>query len=81
MNSQTLANVNMALKLAIVHSRMTQRRLARRIRIDETRLSRIISRQAIPFPRERKKIARALKVSEAEIFPETVPQSEQAVSA
>ena len=72
MKSQTIANMNMTLKLAILQRRLTQRRLARRARIDETRLSRIISRQAIPFPRERKALSRELNVAEHELFPEAV---------
>lgn len=72
MKSQTIASLNTALKVAIIERRITQRRLARRLRMDETRLSRIITRQVVPFPRERKALARALNVAEAALFPEQV---------
>lgn len=63
---------NKALKHAIVDSDRTQRVIARRTRIDETRLSRIISGQAFPFPREVKALARVLGKPVDELFPEEV---------
>lgn len=68
MKSQKVVRFNMALKVAILQSGMTQRRIARRSRIDETRLSRIISQQVQSFPFERQALARVLKCSEAELF-------------
>jgi len=68
MDSQTFNRFNRALKVAIVDSRRTQRWIARRTRIDETRLSRIISCQAHPFPEEKRALARVLAKSEDELF-------------
>ena len=68
MHSHSVTTWNRALKLAILDSGQTQRRLAKAARIDETRLSRLIRGQAIWFPYERKAVAKALKCSEAELF-------------
>jgi transcriptional regulator with XRE-family HTH domain len=62
---------NMALKVAILHSRMTQIALAKRTRINEARLSRIIHGHDTPTAREMSAIARALRRPKAALFPET----------
>lgn len=72
MNSQELASLNLALKFAILASGLTQRRLARRTRIEETRLSRIVRGQVVPVPRERRALAKALGRVEVDLFPPRV---------
>jgi transcriptional regulator with XRE-family HTH domain len=67
-NSQKLESRPRALRHAIVDSELTQRRLARRVRIDETRLSRIVSGQISPTDREARSIAKALGVTVDEVF-------------
>ncbi len=69
MTSQTFASSDKALKHAIVDSEKTQRQIARSTRIDETRLSRIASRQVAPKPREMKALARVLGRPQDELFP------------
>lgn len=61
---------NTALKIAIIQSGITQRRLSRKLRMDETRFSRIVSRQIAPTEKERKAIAKAVNYDEAILFPE-----------
>lgn len=73
MKSQTLAIANrVAMEHAIVDSGFTQRRIARKLRIDETRLSRIINARIVPTAREQKRIATFLRRSQAELFLEVV---------
>lgn len=62
--------MNKALKHAIVDSERTQRAIARRTRIDETRLSRIVKGELTPTERERAKLARHLQRPVSELFPE-----------
>ena len=69
MNSQELASFNLALKVAILASGQTQRQLARRVRIDETRLSRIVRGRVVAFPKERRRLAKVLQRVEVELFP------------
>lgn len=59
----------MALKVAILESGLTQRVTARRARIDETRLSRIISQQESPSDTEMRRLARVLKSQVENLFP------------
>jgi transcriptional regulator with XRE-family HTH domain len=70
MASQDFEKFNIALKTAILQSKQTQRRVARRTRIDETRLSRIVRGQVVPFPREKRALARVLGVAIDVLFPE-----------
>lgn len=69
MKSQILVTHNRALKHAIVDSGRTQRAIARTARIDETRLSRITTGQIQPIASERKRLARILQRSQADLFP------------
>lgn len=69
MKSQRVARRNLALKFAIVAQGTTQRCLATRTRIEETRLSRIISLQKEPSRVEMRRIARVLKTDVAALFP------------
>jgi hypothetical protein len=69
MKSQTLASSNKALRHAIVDSEKRQRAIARSTRIDETRLSRIITGQLTANDRERKALARILGRPQDELFP------------
>lgn len=59
---------NLELKYAILMTGKTQRALARRLRMDETRLSRIVRGQAQPFPHERVALAKALDRLECDLF-------------
>ena len=68
MKSQKLAKRNLTLKVAILTSGRTQRATAKRLRMDETRLSKLIAGEGIPTARERAKLARAVGRSEAELF-------------
>lgn len=68
MKSQELARANTALRVAIVESTKTQRTIARRVRMDETRLSKIVRGHESATPRERKALARVLHRTEAELF-------------
>jgi transcriptional regulator with XRE-family HTH domain len=78
MTSQKLATKNRALKIAIVDAAITQRRLAKRARIDETKLSRIISGEVLATPKEQKTIARILQRSIDELF--STPDAEAVAS-
>jgi transcriptional regulator with XRE-family HTH domain len=73
MKSQKLASRNLALKFAILESGRTQRETAKRLRMDETRLSKIIGGEAIAYEREREKLAQLLGRPQSELFP--VPES------
>lgn len=67
--SQKISGYNMGLKLAILASGQTQRVIAKRAAIDETKLSRLVRGTVRPFPDEREALARVLNRSEAELFP------------
>lgn len=69
MKSQQLANANKALRHAIVDSERRQGAIGRSARIEVTRLSRIVSGQITPKPREMKALARVLRRSQDELFP------------
>lgn len=62
-----MATPNAALKMAIF-GRTTQTVLARRARIDESRLSRIINGHTEATSPEKKRIARALRMTVVELF-------------
>jgi transcriptional regulator with XRE-family HTH domain len=65
--------LNLALKMAILRSGRTQRRLSVTTSIGEVRLSHIVQGVgAPPTESEKRRLARALDVSIASIFPETV---------
>lgn len=72
MKSQKLAKRNIVLKVAILNSGRTQRATARRLRMDETRLSKLIAGDGIPTKREREKLARAVGRPEAELFQDSL---------
>lgn len=75
MQSQKLARYNLALKQAILSRQsarrrpLTQREVARRADMDETRLSRIVRGSEQPTPEERKALSRVLRRPQAELFP------------
>jgi transcriptional regulator with XRE-family HTH domain len=71
MNSQEIAK-SPILKLAIVARNLTQRRVAKRAHIEETRFSRIVRGHVAPLPREQKAIARVLQRPVEELFPEAL---------
>jgi hypothetical protein len=61
--------VDLRLKIAILESRRTQRRVAVDTRIGETRLSEIVGRRGTPpSAEERDRIARYLRRPEADLF-------------
>lgn len=60
--------MNMRLKMAIMRSGARQYLVARRARMSETRLSRIVVNRVTPTEDERRRIADALEVSEKELF-------------
>jgi transcriptional regulator with XRE-family HTH domain len=59
---------NADLKWAIFNSGQTQRALAKRLHMDETRLSRLVQGQAQPFPEEREALSKALGFREDALF-------------
>lgn len=61
-----------ALKIAIFNSGLRQIVIAQRTGIHTSRLSKIASGYEHAKPEERKKLARILKATEAELFPEAV---------
>lgn len=61
---------NVALKLAIFGSGITQIRIAKQIGIHESRLSRIIRGHDEPSEAEKKAIARVLRRPVTELFPQ-----------
>lgn len=63
--------MNMALKLAMVKSRRTQRQLALLTGIGEVRLSGIVRQRGVPATKdERRALARVLHTSQAALFVE-----------
>lgn len=79
MSSQLFAIATRALEYAIVDSERTQRAIARRLRMDETRLSRIVNRKVRATPREREKLSRFFQKPEAELF--QLPADQEAVAS
>ncbi len=71
--------LNMALKVALVASRRTQKAIALSTGMGEVRLSQIVwSRGAAPTTEEKRALARVLRTSQAALFPqkaEDVPAS------
>lgn len=59
-----------ALEIAILDSRLTQREIAKRAEINETRLSRILRGEQNIYPDERKRIASVLLRRTEDLFPE-----------
>ena len=72
MKSQKLASRNLALKFAILESGRTQRATARRLRMDETRLSKIIHGKEVAEDHEREKLSRLLARPQSDLFPEAL---------
>ena len=70
MQSQKVARRNVALKIAILETGRTQRATARRLRMDETRLSKLIAGQGIPTERERRQLSKATGKPEDVLFAE-----------
>lgn len=65
--------MRMALKIAIIESHLTQRRLAREAGMPESRLSDIVRGWTIPRPDECAALARALGRPVDQLFEEGVP--------
>lgn len=61
---------NTALKVAIVQSQLPQHEVARRARIRETRLSHIVRGRVEPTEEERERLAKLLRRSQDELFPQ-----------
>lgn len=62
-------HLNLALKTAILASGKLQKRIARAARIDETSLSHIVRGRRPATEIERKRLARVLEKTEADLFP------------
>jgi DNA-binding Xre family transcriptional regulator len=62
--------INIALKVAIAATGRKQKDIARRARIDQWRLSRIVQRDVEARPEEKARLARLLGASEATLFGE-----------
>lgn len=60
---------NTALKLAIVASEQSQRLVARKARIDEVRMSKIVTGREEATEKERDRLAHILHRTAAELFP------------
>ena len=69
MTAQKKPTRNLALKLAIVASGHTARRIALRARIGEVRLSAIVRGRLEASADERRKLAKVLQCDEARLFP------------
>jgi transcriptional regulator with XRE-family HTH domain len=66
------------IKIRLMNSGLTQRKLAKRLNIFESHLSDIIHERKVASPKLRKKIARAIKADEAELFPASAQSSNAA---
>lgn len=69
--------MNMALKIAVLRSGWEQRTIADKADVEETRFSKIVHGKAKVTPDEKKRIARALRMTVGELFAE----DREAVSA
>lgn len=67
---QRVPHLNLALKTAILASGKLQKQIAREAAIDETTLSHIVRGRLAATTAERRRLARVLAKSEAELFPE-----------
>lgn len=65
----TKSDLNLALKLAIVATRKSQREVAQLAGIGEIHLSKIVCNRAIPTADERRDLARVLRKPQHELFP------------
>lgn len=75
MTSQKVASRRRELKHAIVDDGRTQRVIARRAEIDETRLSRILSGEVDPYKGEMRALSRVLHKPQRVLFPDLFPVS------
>jgi len=66
------------LKIRLMHSKMTQRRLARRLHVCESFLSEVIAGKKRASPALRKKISKIIGEPEAKLFPASVQSSNAA---
>ncbi len=62
-------NTNVALKVAILTSGLTQRAVAQRAGMGELRLSQIVCLRIPASPEDRRALAKALKRSQSSLFP------------
>jgi hypothetical protein len=60
--------LNRALKLAIVGSGQKQKDIARRARINQWRLSRIVTQDVVPQPAEMQRLATVLRTPVSTLF-------------
>ena len=63
--------MNKALRIAIIERGLKQTDVARRIGVDDARMSGFVHGRHEPTDRQKKRIARLLRKSVPEIFPET----------
>lgn len=66
------ADINIALKTAILETRKKQKRIAKLSRIKESRLSKIVRGHEAADEDERARLSRVLGKSESELFPGAV---------
>jgi hypothetical protein len=69
-------NINMALKVAIVESRRTSRRVAELSRVGEVRLSGIVHGRLTATDDEQKALAKVLRRDQTELFPAPAGEAE-----
>lgn len=63
--------MNKALRIAIVNRGLKQYELAKRIGVDESRMSGFLHCRLEPTPKQKRAMARILKTPAAELFPST----------
>jgi transcriptional regulator with XRE-family HTH domain len=69
------------LRALVLERKWTQRELARRADLGEAEVSRIFSGRQRPYSGQARRLARALKVSVAELFPECEGAAREPVKA
>lgn len=75
MNSQLPETYNLSLKWVILNSGFTQKTIARKARIENTRFTRIVRGQVPSTPKERRRVARILQCPLESVFPSGVVAS------
>jgi len=63
--------MNKALRIAIINRGLKQYEVAKRIGVDEARMSGFVHARLEPTPRQKRQLARILKTTAAELFPST----------
>lgn len=66
------------IKIKLMQMKKSQRALAKKLRITETYLSEVICERKVASSKLRKRIARAIRADEAEVFPASARSSNAA---